>query len=149
MADDALIGKTIGKPIEMVVERGKIREFARATKSRNPDYLDDPEPFSEPTFLTTVGFWGDPAETPIKELGIDLKRLLHGGQSYTFYGPPPPAGTKLTAQSRVEDIFEKEGKRGGTMKFIIMVQEFRDHLEELRAEARSTLIVTGQTPESS
>ena len=27
---------------EMVVERGKIREFARATMTHNPEYLDDP-----------------------------------------------------------------------------------------------------------
>jgi N-terminal half of MaoC dehydratase len=145
MADSSLIGKEIGNPVEMVVERGKIREFARATMSRNPDYLDNPNPVSEPTFLTSVNFWAAPGESPVSELGIDLKRLLHGGQSYTFYGPPPEAGTKLTARTRVEDVYEKEGKRGGTMQFIVMVQEFRDHLDELRAEATSTLILTGPT----
>jgi hypothetical protein len=149
MADSSLIGKEIGRPVEMVVERGKIREFARATMSRNSEYLDDPEPVSEPTFLTTVNFWTPPGENARAELNIDLRRLLHGGQSYTFYGPPPRAGTKLTAQSRVEDVYEKEGKRGGTMTFIVLVQEYRDDLGALRAEARSILIVTGQAPEAS
>jgi N-terminal half of MaoC dehydratase len=149
MADSSMIGKEIGGPVELVVERGKIREFARATMSRNPAYLDDPEAVSAPTFLTTVNFWAPPGETPVGELGIDLKRLLHGGQRYPFYGPPPTAGTKLVARSRVEDVYEKEGKRGGTMTFIVLVQEFRDEREELRAEARSTLILTGQTPEGS
>ena len=33
---------------------------------------------------------------------MDLRRLLHGGQEYTFHGPPPAAGTELTVQTRVE-----------------------------------------------
>ncbi len=38
MANKEAIGAT-DQPFEMLVERGKIREFARATKSQNPAYL--------------------------------------------------------------------------------------------------------------
>ena len=46
--------------------------------------------------------------------------------STVFPGPPPAAGAELTAQTRVAEIYEKEGKRGGTMTFVVTVTEFRD-----------------------
>jgi hypothetical protein len=145
MADKAAIGVT-EEPYEMLVERGKIREFARATNSRNPEYLDDPHAVSPPTFLTTSQFWSPPDSAAFRAAKIDMKRLLHGEQEYVFHGAPPKAGTKLTVQSRIEDIFEKVGKRGGTMTFVISVQEFRDETGRLVAEARSTAIETGRAP---
>ena len=39
MADKSLIGKT-AKPFTMPIEWGKVREFARAIKDRNPVYFD-------------------------------------------------------------------------------------------------------------
>ncbi len=63
-----------------------------------------------------------------------------------FHGRPPAAGTELTAQTRVADIYEKDGKRGGTMKFVISVQEFRDPDGNLVAEARNTTIETARPP---
>ena len=41
MVDKSAIGAT-DAPFTMPVERGKIREFARATMSSAPEYLDDP-----------------------------------------------------------------------------------------------------------
>ena len=147
MVDQSAVG-TVQPPYDMVVERGKIREFARATMSRNPDYLDDPTPVSEPTFLITSAFWADSkAANFTAGLDIDLARLLHGGQEFVFHGPPPVAGTKLTAHGRVDKVYEKEGRRGGTMTFVEMVTEFRDEQGNVAAEARNTLIVTGKAPE--
>jgi hypothetical protein len=143
MVDKSAIGAT-DEPFEMVVERGKVREFARACMSQHPDYLDDPHPVMPPTFLTTVSFWSPPGQSVFSKVKMDLRRLLHGGQEYRFHGPPPRAGTKLTVQTRVEDIYEKEGKRGGTMTFVVTVTEFRDEQGTLVAEARSTAIETGK-----
>ena len=75
---------------------------------------------------------------------IDLRRLLHGGQEYIFHGPPPRAGDELTVQTRVAEVYEKEGKRGGSMTFVVTVAEFRDETGKLRVEARSTAIQTGR-----
>jgi hypothetical protein len=79
-------------------------------------------------------------------LKLDMRRVLDGGREFVFRGPPPTAGTKLTSQTRVDDIYEKEGKRGGTMTFVVTVQEFRDEAGELVAEMRSTAIETGKPP---
>jgi hypothetical protein len=145
MVDRSAVGTT-AEPFEMVVERGKIREFARATMSSNPDYLLEPEPVSPPTFLMTVSFWTPPGSSAFAKVKLDLRRVLDGGREFVFHGPPPKAGTKLTAQTRVDDIYEKEGKRGGTMKFVVTVQEFRDERGNLVVESRSTAIETGQPP---
>jgi hypothetical protein len=145
MVDTSAVGAT-DDPFRMTVERGKIREFAKATMSENPDYLDAASPPIEPTFLTSVSFWTPPGRSVFSKIKIDLRRLLHGGQEYIFHGPPPHAGEELTVQTRVDEIYEKEGKRGGTMTFVVTVTEFRDASGTLRAEARSTAIETGQAP---
>ena len=145
MVDTSAVGTT-DDPFPMTVERGKIREFAKATMSENPDYLDAASPPIEPTFLTSVSFWSPPGRSVFSKVKIDLRRLLHGGQEYIFHGPPPHAGDELSVQTRVDEIYEKEGKRGGTMTFVVTVTEFRDASGTLRAEARSTAIETGKPP---
>jgi hypothetical protein len=143
MVDQSAVGAT-DDPFTMSIERGKVREFARATMSTQPDYLDDPVPPIPPTFLTSVAFWSPPGQSVFSKVKMDLRRLLHGGQEYTFHGPPPVAGTELSVQTRVADIYEKEGKRGGTMTFVVTVTEFRDPTGTLVAEARATAIETGK-----
>jgi hypothetical protein len=145
MVDRSKVGLQ-DEPVTMPIERGKIREFARACQTANSAYLDDPTPVAPPTFLTTVNFWSGGGTSPLQRLDIDLRRLLHGGQEYVFHGPPPRAGTELTFQTRVDQIYEKQGRRGGTMTFIETVTEFRDPQGTLVAEARSTAIETGQAP---
>ena len=143
MVDKSAIGAT-DDPFTMVVECGKVREFARATMSTNPEYLEGSAPVIPPTFLTNVSFWSPPGRSVFSKVKMDLRRLLHGGQEYTFHGPPPAAGTTLTVQTRVADIYEKEGKRGGTMTFVVTISEFRDESGTLVAEAKSTAIETGK-----
>jgi hypothetical protein len=146
MANKDAVGKQ-GPPFEMAIERGKVREFARACKSDNAEYLGGDSPPIPPTFLTTSSFWTPPSAAGLmREVGIDLRRLLHGEQEYVFPNGPPRAGQKLTVQSRVESIYEKEGKRGGTMTFVVTVTDFTDEKGEVVAQARSTAIETGRPP---
>jgi hypothetical protein len=44
-------------------------------------------------------------------------------------------------------VYEKQGKRGGTMTFAVMVTEFRDESGRLVAEARMTGVETERPPE--
>jgi hypothetical protein len=143
MVDKSAIGET-AEAFDMVVECGKIREFAGATMSDNSDYLDNPLAPCPPTFLTTIGFWSPPGQSVFSKVKMDLRRVLHGAQEYVFHGTPPRAGTKLTAQTHVHDVYEKEGRRGGLMTFVVTVTEFRDEHGKLVAEARSTAIETGK-----
>jgi hypothetical protein len=43
---------------------------------------------------------------------------------------------------RIDKAYEKEGRRGGAMRFYELVTEYRDSAGELVAEVRSTIIVT-------
>ncbi len=101
---------------------------------------------SPPTFLASMALWSPPGNSVFSKLKLDLKRVLHGGIEYVFHGPPPAAGTELTAQTRIAEIYEKEGKRGGTMTFVVSVQEFRDTDGTLIAEIRNTTIETAKPP---
>jgi N-terminal half of MaoC dehydratase len=136
-----------GPRFEMHVERGKIREFARATGSSSPEYLDAPDAVVPPTFLTTVVFWQPPEAADLyRAVDIDLRRLLHGEQEFLFTGAPPSAGTVLHAETVVEEIYEKEGRRGGVMTFVVMRTDFTDANGTIVAQSRSTAIETGRPP---
>jgi N-terminal half of MaoC dehydratase len=131
-------------PFRVEVERGKIREFAMATKARNRAYLDDPQPVAPPTFLASAAFWASHENSALARANLDLARVLHGEQEYVFHGPPPRAGQTLIAQQRIESEYTKQGRRGGTMRFVVFVTEFRTLDGDLVVEARSTVIETGQ-----
>jgi hypothetical protein len=128
---------------EVLIERGKVREFARAMQSENPAYEGD-QAVIPPTFLATAALWAPPGARA--DAGFDRARLLHGQQEFTFHGPVPRVGTVLQASERVESRYEKQGKRGGTMRFAVLVTEFRDGAGTLVAEGRSTLIERAAPP---
>ena len=142
--DPSLAGNA-GAPFRMVVEEGKIREFARATKSANPAYVADTDPpsVSPVTFLASSTLWAGRGNSPWGDARLDWGRVLHGEQEFSFPGPPPGAGTVLTVQTRIERIYEKQGRRGGTMQLAELVTEYRDESGALVAESRSTVIETG------
>jgi len=146
--DKSYIGRT-GAPVTMHVERGKIREFARAIKDDDPMYFDEAHATREAggimppvTFLQTVTHWDNDGSSRVR-VPFDLKRVLHGEQEYEFL-KPIHAGDVLTAVSRIVDIYEKPGKRGGSMNFAVTETEYKNERGELVARARHITIETGQ-----
>ena len=147
MASKSDIGKT-GNPITVHVEYGKIREFAKSIKDPNPIYAD-PEyarrevggVMAPPTFLMTLAHWDDGTGRPRVEM--DLRRVLHGEQTFEYL-KPIFAGDVLTAVTRVADVYEKTGSRGGTMTFVILETELKNRSGEPVARTRSSIIETGQ-----
>ena len=124
-------------PWEMVIEQGKIREFAAAMQSDNPAY-QGAEAIIPPTFLVNAAQWA-PAGVRVN-VGFERKRLLHGEQEYVFSGPPPKVGDVLVAQERIVDRYEKPGKRGGQMRFAVVVTDYRHRNGDLVAQAKATFI---------
>ena len=152
MADKSLIGKT-AKPFTMPVEWGKVREFARAIKDKNPVYFDPEAAKKEcggipvpPTFLMASSFWqagsAQDAGTAL-DVGFDTRRILHGEQEFEFY-KTIFVGDVLTGVARIADLYEKEGGRGGKMTFLVTETEYTNQKGEKVALSRSTLIETGQ-----
>jgi hypothetical protein len=94
-----------GAEYEMVVERGKIREFAAAMQSQDPAYAG-PDAVVPPTFLTSSALWAP--EGARVDAGFDRGRLLHGEQEYVFHGPLPRAGQVLTCSGEVTSAGRNE-----------------------------------------
>jgi hypothetical protein len=129
--------------IEWAVERGKIWEFARACLNQSDAYRKQ-DAVAPPTFPRTLAFWA-PARGGERRGrgGMDLRRVLHGEQEFE-YVRPVRAGDVVTATSEVKDTYEKEGRRGGTMRFVVTETQFRDQTGEIVAYSRSTTIETGK-----
>ncbi len=141
VGQDALVGQT-GAPFTFPVELGKIREFARATRSRNPAYADGS--VSPATFLMAADHWQTRAHSAWGDHRRNLARTLHAEQEFVFHGTPPAAGTQLIGQARIDKRYTKDGKRGGVMTFTEVVWEYRDDAGVLVAEVRSTLVETSK-----
>jgi acyl dehydratase len=74
---------------------------------------------------------------------MDLRRVLHGEQEFEYL-KPVYAGDVLTAVTKVTDVYEKTGGRGGTMTFVVMDTEFTNQKGEKVAISRGVTIETGQ-----
>jgi hypothetical protein len=137
--DQSLIG-VWGPEATMHVELGKVREFARAVKDDRAEYSGE-TPLAPPTFLMTLAHWiGDMGQTR-SAVKLDYRRLLHGEQEFEYL-KPIRAGDVLTFRSRTKEVFEKQGKRGGKMLFILGETEFRNRRSEVVAYSRNTVIET-------
>jgi acyl dehydratase len=134
-------------PFVVTVERGKIKEFARAIGDLSPFYLDDAvgrasewgDIVAPPTFAIT--FRDENADTGVllRDLGVDISRILHGEQEFEHYKPIRPGETYL-CQTRVSDIYEKAG-RSGPMAFVVRETAVVDSDNEIVCLARSTTVV--------
>jgi len=141
-----LIGKEY-PPYPVTVERGKIKEFARALGDLNPFYLDDRvgaasewgDIIAPPTFAVTLR--DETADTTafLKELGTDISRILHGEQEFEIFRPLQPGRTYL-CRPRVVDIYEKPG-RSGPMAFVVRETAITDDTNEIVATMRGVTIV--------
>lgn len=144
MIDRNWIGRELD-PSVLVIERGRLRAFARAIGETDPIYLevdaahaagyaDIPAP---PTFLFAVELDGGALDTLLDRLGVPIERLLHGTQGFTYYRHAC-AGDIVTVRSRIADVFDK---KDGALEFIEKRSEARGADGELIAALRTTLVI--------
>ncbi|MBI1736698.1 MAG: MaoC family dehydratase N-terminal domain-containing protein [Candidatus Rokubacteria bacterium] len=141
----AVIGKEY-PPYPVTVERGRIKDFARAIGDLNPFYLDDAvgrasewgDVIAPPTFATS--FRDEAAQAAfLAELGIDISRVLHGEQEFEIHRQLRPGETYL-CRSKVLDIYEKSGK-SGAMAFVVRETAITDRTNELVATMRHITVI--------
>lgn len=74
------------------VSAAKIAEFARALGDDNPAYFG-PDPIAPPTFVAVISSaaWESMFDDP--ELGLALRRIVHGDQRFTYQRPLRPGDT--------------------------------------------------------
>jgi hypothetical protein len=135
-----------GKPFSFAVEAGKVREFARATRSEHPAFVgDDGRQVSPPTFTMRAMFLAGAGEN-VREPGNDFARTMHAEQEFIFSGPPPQVGAALTAVQRTGPVVVKTGRRGGEMTFVEIDTDFLDEAGTVVVEARFTTVQVSQVP---
>lgn len=142
--DEAKARAYVFEPITVTVDRGRLAFFARATGQADPVYTDLtaaraaghrdlPVP---PTF-----FFGLELELPdpfgyLATLGVDLRHVLHGKQSFTYHALAY-AGETLTLRSRITGVTVRSG---GAMVLLVKTTDITRDGEPV-AEASSTIIV--------
>ena len=147
-----MVSETI--TFELPIERGKVREFALAVGEDNPIFFDVeaarlqglPDIVAPPTFTVTQ-IWQVSREERESKLGanLDYERVLHGEQEF-IYTRLPFAGEVLNGTMRISKDFTKEGKRGGSMRFVTYESRFTDVQGEEVLTANYTLIETAKDP---
>lgn len=149
----AQVGTTHETVEGLAVEAGKVEEFARAVGDDNPAHRDSaaaadqglaaiPAPL---TFLRTSYFPRHRPEGVDVRFGFDLgfepEYVLHGEHSYEFERPVQ-VGDVLSGATTLVDVYQREGRRGGTMTFAEFETEYRDADDELVCTERLTRIET-------
>ncbi|GAA2902680.1 hypothetical protein GCM10010517_68590 [Streptosporangium fragile] len=133
-------------PHDVVVERGRLRFFAKVTGQDDPVYVDVaaatraghrdlPVP---PTFLFCLEMEqpGDPLAY-MSDLGVDLRKVLHGEQRFDYHAMAY-AGDTLTFSSRITDAYEK---KGGKLTFLVRTTRVTRAGTPV-ADLSSTIVVT-------
>ena len=128
------------------IEKCKIRELARAIGDKNKIFYDEDAAREDgfegmavpPTFFTLFAMAGG-LEYVIKDLEINMAKLLHGGQEYEYFKPAKP-GDVVKAKTIITDVIEKSGK-AGTMDFVVMETTYINQNEEPVLRDKCTLVV--------
>ena len=140
---------TVSEPRTVTVEAGFLKFFAKATGETDPVYFAEdaakaaghPAIPMPPTYLFSLAM-SAPAKRggvfdPENGLGVDMARVLHGEQSFSYH-QPIHAGDTLTLTTTTSDIY---AKKGGALEFIVQDTQAVDATGTLRAEMRTVTVV--------
>jgi len=141
------LNRVVGKeypPYAVTVERGRIKDFARAIGDLNPMYLDDDvgrasewgDVIAPPTFPIS---FKDESVDLLRDIGTEVSRLLHGEQEFEIFEPLRPGETYL-CRSKIVDQYEKTGK-SGPMGFVVRETTITDKHNEVVAKMRGITVV--------
>lgn len=133
------------------VERGKIREFVRATGTEDPVHTDPGAAaaaghaavLATPTHVVVAGHVRD-QRAFIDRLGLTLERVVVGGVRWEYLRPLE-VGDSLRGTRRVTSDVQREGSRGGSMRIITLETEYLDATDSPVVRLQETIIERGTT----
>ena len=145
MVDQSAVGRGF-TPVTARVEPGRLRYFLNTLDERNPVYRDEQVALAEgysaipvpPTYLFCLEMMD--AERPFEfltELKIDLARVLHGEQRFTYHAPVV-VGDTLTFTSRVSDVADKKG--GAMTMVVVETRVINQHGAHVADSARTIVV---------
>ena len=145
MVDQSFKG-FISEPRHIDVEKGQLKFFAHATGETNPLYFDEaaaraaghPALPAQPTFAFSLALGAPPTKgNLLGDIGVDMQRILHGEQSFTYHRPIY-AGETITLITTTSDIYEK---KGGALEFIVQDTKASNAAGELCIDMRVVTVV--------
>ena len=144
MLNKSLINKTY-PPIIFDIEKQRVKFFSKATGQTDPVYFDEdiaiekgfPSLLAPPTFLTTVSHEQKNPYQYLHDLSIDMKNVLHAGQSYKYHDLVF-AGDQITMESKIKNMYDK---KNGSLQFIEFESIFLNQNKKLTVESLSTLVI--------
>lgn len=147
--DPAVKGRVL-PPTAMTMEAGRLALFAQATGQRDPVYSDLaaaraaghrglPVP---PTFLFAIELSRPDPFAWLEEIGVDLRRVLHGEQKFTYHAMAY-SGQTLVATPAVSDVY---AKKGGALQFLVKQTKVTTEDGAPVADLNSVLVVREGPP---
>lgn len=142
--DRSLIGRELSGET-LLVSRSRLRFFAKATGQTDPVYTDVDAAIAAghrdlpvpPSLFTAVDLESPDPFGWLREIGVDLRTVLHGEQEFVYHRMAY-AGDELTTVSRISDVYDK---RGGELEFLVRTTSVTNQDGELVAESVSTTVV--------
>jgi acyl dehydratase len=122
MIDRSYIGRTLPS-FSVKIEPFQLRLFAKAIGETRPEYLDEeharaiglPGLLAPPTFVFSIWLQDPVPFRMVTKLGLDMDRVLHGEQSFTFRSPFH-SGDIVRITERIADVYER---KNGLLVFIV------------------------------
>lgn len=150
----ALVGESRQTVSGLTVEAGKVAEFARAIKSKNPvfydreaaieaGYNDIPAPLTFTRIAYFPRYRVDDNQSSFGfNLGFDPERTVHGEQEYE-YVKAVTVGDTIDGTTQLADVYKKPGSDGRTLTFAILETTYTDQNGGIVLTERRTRIERG------
>ena len=136
--------------VRFEVERGKIKEFARASHATDTIHTDQAEALrrnqrdvvATATHVVVAGHHRD-QRAFVAALGLDLPRIVVGSTSWE-YSRPLRAGDSLVGTRSVVADETRQSKNGSTMRLVTLETEYTDADGDVAVRQREVLIERGR-----
>jgi len=136
---------TVVDTVRFEVERGKIREFAVASRAGDPVHTDPSEAarrgydlLATATHVVVAGHYRD-QRAFVAKLGLDIRWIVVGSTSWE-YARPLVAGDALTGVRTVVADESKVSGSGGSMRLVTLETPYVDAQGDLVVRQREVLI---------
>jgi len=121
----------------VVVDAGRVHEYARAIGESNPAYPGSPDDtegkIAPPTFAAVYAL--GVGSVSLVSRGIPPWRLIHGEQEFQWRRSVR-VGEKLTSQGRIADVYQKRN-----LQFVIAESRVTDEAGEELCVSKTTVVV--------
>ena len=132
--DKKFVGREY-KPVTYVIGREKIKEYSKTVGDLNPLYSDSK--IAPPMFVVVFARDAMFELFNDKEININIQRLVHGEQEFSFHKTVKENDT-ITTKAKINNILEK-----GKNDFVELQTQSYNQNNELVVEGKWTFIIRG------